>query len=121
MLADIRKKRCRHPASVLRSAIICGATPDIGIGMLTSLCLRCGELLPLGPAKDTPDALMELRAAELAADYLDCRFTEIWRTASADEHDGWSMHYGMWGGFDAPGKWSGWLAREIATHGEEQG
>jgi hypothetical protein len=112
--------RCRHRRFTLENSRVGG---DIGLtfDMWIRRCMRCGMPLPLGPANDTPEALMELRAAELAADYLDCRFTEIWRTASADEHDGWSMHYGMWGGFDAPGKWSGWLAREIATHGEEQG
>lgn len=31
------------------------------------VCLDCGDLLPLGTARDTPRVLIEIRAAEIAA------------------------------------------------------
>jgi hypothetical protein len=31
-------------------------------------CMNCMRLLPFGPATDTPEVLVELRAAEIAAD-----------------------------------------------------
>jgi hypothetical protein len=37
-------------------------------GMTRHICIDCGHWLGIGPANDTPEVLVEVRAAELAQD-----------------------------------------------------
>jgi hypothetical protein len=86
----------------------------------SNLNMKSSEIITLGPANDTPEVLVEVRAAEIAAG-VD---VETGHTAlmAEDEMGGWVMWHG---GFHYPGTsskdWApisggaqaGWLAREI--------
>lgn len=61
---------------------------------MSGICLGCGARLSLGPARDTPETAIELRAAEIA----------IGHSCTAEEYDG-----------DA-----GYLARCIVAHREAE-
>lgn len=82
---------------------------------LQEKCLACGYNFPLGPANDTPEVLVEVRAAELA----------LTKPGAFVSNDAWS-------GFDAhksnddpppwpecPDAWAGWLSREMLI-GEQE-
>ena len=117
-------KRCRHPKRWAMTSWIAVQKYSIGdtwhIHVEALRCRGCGELLGMEPASDTPDVLVEIRAAELALTPLD-EITVGSATAVADgaEIAGWIDH-----AFDSakvpdqPGEWSGWLAREILRGGE---
>lgn len=78
-------------------------------------CLDCGAWLSLGPASDTPAALVELRAAEIAADHADLPWVD-WNHGEAagfDDRDT-PMPYRV-------ESWhAGWLAAAIVSHDHEQ-
>jgi hypothetical protein len=77
----------------------------------------CGGYLPFGPAKDTPAVLVEIRAAEIAgAGPTRCLDTESmeWNC----EQCGWESYNAMDVIEYAPPWLAGWLARQIATHGD---
>ena len=82
------------------------------------VCRQCGEWLSLGPSNDEPEAVkVEIRAAEIAV--LSYRGTS---NCSIAELIGWEDGRNN---FDHvvpgnDGQWSGWLARDIATHSEPQ-
>ena len=85
-------------------------------------CDRCDVLLPFGPANDTPEALVELRAAELAADpghgghavgHLDDAHCPHWR-----DDEGPCCRCGYAGAEETPCD-VGHLAICIATHTTE--
>lgn len=86
--------------------------------MLT--CLDCGAWLSLGPANDTPDALVELRAAEIAAAWADDP-ASIERTL-LDEHVGFCEYKCHHLGIEmvTAAHHAGWLARAIVQHDAEQ-
>ena len=76
------------------------------------ICCDCGEWLSLGPSNDTPEVLVEIRAAELAASAEDGRFDSF----TICEADGWM-------GYDNPDfdptcapEEVGWLAWHIWMH-----
>ena len=72
-------------------------------------CRDCGETLPLGPANDTPEVLVEVRAAAIVASEM---------PLPDDEWAGWLCHAydDMIGAPARDGEWAGWLARVICTH-----
>lgn len=81
-------------------------------------CFDCREWFPLEPSNDTPDALVELRAAELSLD-------EPGSFSLIESHGwfDWETDYGP--GIDYSEKtfarWSaGWLGRAINEHDKEQ-
>jgi hypothetical protein len=84
-------------------------------------CLDCGAWLSLGPANDTPEVCVEIRAAELVA-----LGDEWWNGRKyVDESRGvLCFHNGGTPGDDDDGgcsefadeEWAGYLARCIATH-----
>lgn len=82
------------------------------------ICDRCGEWLPLGPSNDDDEAvLVEMRAAEIAAF---CCIRDAWLACKVSdcERDGFDLD-----GNDepsCPAEESGYLARCIASHPEEQ-
>lgn len=81
-------------------------------------CVRCDEYAPLGPSNDTPAAMVELRAAEVAARYAPV--TEQWLrgTMTDCERDGWENAFAPdWAPTGLPEE-AGALARYIATHEE---
>ena len=81
-------------------------------------CKACGAWLGLGPANDTPDALVELRAAEIAADEMGRMMT------GPIDHEvlGYILACQAERGFAFDRKCingsqrAGYLARQIATH-----
>lgn len=79
-------------------------------------CCLCNDYVTLGPARDTPDTAIEVRAAEIA--WADVQLTDY-------VYDGWQAHRFGTDYFtgDPPsmrGRWdTGYLARAIATHDEE--
>ena len=60
--------RCGHPAEARRE-VSRRAGPALRAVYL--VCDRCGTWLPMGEANDTPEALVELRAASLVHEALD--------------------------------------------------
>lgn len=92
---------------------------------VADVCYRCGFPFSLGPANDTPEALVEVRAAELADAWTPERGTDD--DASVDEDIGWLMRSSCAThscGFeltpDNDEHHAGWLAHAIAHHDEEQ-
>lgn len=82
-------------------------------GVLRLVCVTCGEYVPLGPARDTAETEVEVRAAALAQATRDEREGRADETWTDDENDGWNYHRQGWtppAGYEA-----GWLAREIWT------
>lgn len=75
-------------------------------------CMDCPEWLPLGPANDTPEVLVEVRAAELAQGAIGLL------TWPLGEFRGWMASEMAERTPDDPEGQSGWLAREIYTHRE---
>ena len=71
---------CRHRSAPYRY------TNRTVYGTVERLVCDCGETLPLGPANDTPEVLVEVRAAELVSlHYRSLRGV----TFTADELCGW--------------------------------
>lgn len=56
-----------------------------------SLCMDCGEWLPLGDANDNGDAMIELRAEEMAVEFGESGFYS-WGGWTKLELMGWAMH-----------------------------
>ena len=82
-------------------------------------CFDCGHWLPLGPADDTPDALSELRAAELAHDWRTSPVQDPWLLFRGREKDGWAMHVIASLDDDLTDEAApGYLARAIVRHDE---
>lgn len=76
-------------------------------------CLDCGERLSLGPANDEPaEVRLEIRAAELAA-------MGAGKFCSNDAWSGWDAHLRGWEPVPTTDAQAGYLARQIATHGED--
>jgi hypothetical protein len=84
-------------------------------------CAACGAWLSLGPARDTPEVCVEIRAAELAV------LGHAWWDAREYESESYGVlcfHNGGTPGDDDDGgcsyyadaEWAGYLARCIATH-----
>jgi hypothetical protein len=67
------------------------------------VCNDCGSWLSLGPARDTPETAIELRAAELAA--------------------AWNPRNGVMGIADPDERtgWNGWPYRQPTNHGQRIG
>jgi hypothetical protein len=53
------------------------------------VCQSCRAWLSLGPARDTPDVMVEVRAAEIAANVADYRERRTPYTVTIDEDIGW--------------------------------
>ena len=88
---------------------------------LTTRCLDCGAWLPLGPSRDdgphAEQVAIEVRAAELSVQPAGTYVT-------SDAQSGWVCHakdYDPPPWPHCPDAWSGYLARCIATHDEQQG
>lgn len=81
-------------------------------------CLDCRAWLSVGASNDTPDALLELRAIELAAGIHEGPgwWTEWPKGMNVDEIQGWFE----WHPLGMPGWLVGRFARHIALHDEEQ-
>ena len=111
--------RCRH----LRSRMYVG-------GMTRHICIDCGHWLPLGPANDTPEVLVEVRAAAIAADwdnYMNCGGWQGFETLGACTPDAGHAPFiesdiaaGRKPAHDITDYYAGHLARCIAIHEEEQ-
>lgn len=76
-------------------------------------CLDCGAWLSLGPANDTPEVLVEVRAATIAAhgDYAVIVMSQC-------EWFGWSGYSGGMAPYHH--ELAGYLARAIIDHDREQ-
>lgn len=89
--------------------------------LISGWCPTCKTTAVHGPSTDTPEVLVEIRAAELALGVHDDGGPRLKRFTDGAEYAGWIEH-----AFDSakvpeqPGEWAGWLARQIATHDEEQ-
>ena len=84
-------------------------------------CITCKEAFSLGPANDSPEALVELRAAEIVANGGPIRTC---RNSGHDdcEECGWDTW--PWVEPTTPSEEAGWLARAIVehdTHADEDG
>lgn len=89
--------------------------------------MGCGEWLPLGPATDTAETAIEVRAAELALKPTDGRVYFV----NLDEAHGWHDYEDDRGGEcscrtcqvrNRVHNWdAGWLAHTIANHATEHG
>lgn len=100
----------------------CGLPPWIvehstGAPGMVAQCRKCYGYCALGPSSDTPAVLVEMRAAEIAADVPHLGVLQL--LSDGAEYAGWIEH-----AYDSakvpgqPGEWSGWLAREISFHGD---
>lgn len=86
-------------------------------GAVRWTCRDCAATLPLGPANDTPETAVEVRAAELAQATREEREGRADETWTDDENDGWNYHRQGW---MPPADYeAGWLAREIWTDEED--
>ena len=106
-----RKRRgCRHdPDNAIRHLTVYELTyPRIHL-----TCGACNEWLPLGPSNDSPEAVrVEIRAAELACLYAECRSKPPIEWCDFGEWLGWENDRGVSG----PGWDCGYLARCIHDH-----
>jgi hypothetical protein len=87
--------------------------PAQPIGFVFIRCRACGAYLSLGTATITPDVAIEIRAAEIAA--CGPRRAPMVREMSWDELESWCEHEDGVSRGDI--HVTGWLARDIATHG----
>lgn len=115
-------KRCKHVRRQTRGRNAWMHQLDCYKEFPVCICLDCGAWLSLGPANDEPEAVrVEIRAAELTT--LDRCSLEQWPCGMTDqEPHGWIGHKHD----DTPiepraSYWAGYLAREIATHENEDG
>jgi hypothetical protein len=114
--------RCRHPNVFARRwceggdgqwIVLLGDSRDAH----ARRCGSCGAWLPLGPATDTPETAIEVRAAEIAANVADYFAHGKTHSIYIDEDIGWRVGVRD---FDRP--WSlsqqhaGYLARCIHDH-----
>lgn len=83
-------------------------------------CVTCRAWLPLGPSNDDgAEVAIEVRAAEIAANDGPIRTCDNAMPRDCEEcgWDCWPLLNAM---HDAePAQWAGYLARVIATHGDE--
>lgn len=84
-------------------------------------CYGCGMRMGLGPANDAdPRVAVEVRAAEIASIGRDAASMWLSNEMSDSERDGWETHMRDWDHIRIEGaEWAGYLARCIATHGDE--
>ena len=95
--------RCLHYGPHLE-----GRSTGLGCGWVEAdICCRCGAWLSLGPANDTPEALVELRAAELS----DIATSH----ATSTEAHGWSLKDGE----PSDEFLAGYLGRVIYEHNHQ--
>jgi len=87
-------------------------------GVFKLVCVTCGELMPLGPANDTPAVRVEIRAAALAQATREEDYGREDETWTEEEGDGWNRHQYDWPTMGDAER-AGWLAREIWTHEQE--
>jgi hypothetical protein len=85
-------------------------------------CIGCGRSHALGPSRDTPEALVELRAAEIA---VELNATLAGNLAAFGEMRGGTEAFGYWLHHThqtpvGPHESAGWLAREIVWHNFNQ-
>ena len=84
------------------------------------VCRTCGHWLPLAPADDTPEAMIELRAAELADDWDTSPVQDPVCLFRGREWQGWIAHGHPFIGEDVTDEQAaGYLARAIVRHDEE--
>lgn len=106
---------CRHHPCDIQTVVTATST--------TSWCKECKSNVSLGPANDTPEVMIEIRAAELAS------LVQWWERDEfeSESYGAMCFHNGGTPGDDADGGCSlyaddehaGYLARVIATHDEE--
>ena len=81
------------------------------------VCVDCNEMLSLGPANDTPEALVELRAAEIAVQVRGARLSERMELRlSRAESIGWQVAELASVSLINDGERAGYLARVIHEH-----
>ena len=99
-------KRCPHDYLAIRDIDMYGGTYGAAI---SRWCVLCADYVSWGPANDTHEALVEVRAAEIAASGPD--LTQM----TFHERMGWwlSMSMAMPENDDCR---SGWLAYIISNH-----
>lgn len=110
----MRDVKCRHEnARDLRCV-------SVDVPYLCRRCVTCGYYLSLGPANDTPEVLVEIRAAEIAADLADnkCHATFLERCGFNETNP--PLRGGGTVALDTTGTRAGYLARCIATHKDDQ-
>ena len=100
-------KRCHHTYPVIRDIDEFGLHYGKAI---SRWCLLCADYVPWGPARDTPAALVELRAAEIAISGPD--FTQM----TFHERMGWWLSKLPMAVPESDDCWAGWLASAIAAH-----
>jgi hypothetical protein len=114
-----RIKTCSHPVGFVRDIDESGTPYGRAV---TRWCFRCLDYVSFGPARDTPKAFIEARAAELAlAPVTALGFVEAmgWNASSLvgnldDPFSQWEPYPKCSASWQA-----GWLAHVIATHAEE--
>lgn len=92
---------------------------------IAATCTECGVWIPLGPANDTAEALVEVRAAEIAEVASISGQPSTCGTADEGvecEECGWiDRHYGIDSDGSERGGWhAGHLAHAIVNHDDEQ-
>lgn len=110
-----RVENCEHPI-VDRAHGRIAYRADLGRhqDMRVNICQACDAWLPLGPSDETPVAV-EIRAAELAEPGALLRNGHE-GNGRCDVGDDWYSDHDEY-----PDDWhAGYLARVIATHGEDQ-
>lgn len=111
--------RCRHPS---RGRSLVSWRAGNGYRSRRIVCGFCGKCVSFGPANDA-GCEEEIRAAEIAALHTDALVTKRAFAQSLDgaEIAGWIEHqYDSAKSPEQPGEHSGYLARCIATHAEDQ-
>lgn len=104
--------KCRH---MLKTLI--RRDDDVAVAIR---CSVCGVWLPFAPADDTPEALVELRAAELAHDWRTSPAQNPWLLFRGRETGGWMTHGCASLHDDVTDEQApGYLARAIVMHDEE--
>ena len=98
---------CKHPFWAIREG---GPI----VNPTTQTCIVCDDYVSWGPSNDTPEVLVEIRAAEIAANYVDLPWVE--------------WNHGEAAGFDnretpmphSAESWhAGYLARVIVSHDKD--
>jgi hypothetical protein len=79
------------------------------------LCISCSALLPFGPSFDSPEVLIEIRAAEIVELSKESPLTLVMESEEQSGWRDWPFDYGEPNSED-PGRNAGWLARAILEH-----
>lgn len=114
-------RKCKHDPDTFRRIVL--ADP-VNVWMTCDVCGRCGAWLSLGPANDTLRVVVEIRAAEIAAD--DDEMGRMMTGPIDHEVLGYILACQAERGFAFDkscrngSQLAGYLARCIATHDTEQ-